>query len=864
MRKFAIILSAACCFMAMPVMSELTHTLIINEVMQSVTRGSMDQLNEYPDGWVELYNPSNTAVTLTGYAIGEKNNFNKCFPIPKATKRKEEYQWWTGTTVVSWEPSGNISVPAKGYLVIYCDNEMTTCGSEVHTDFRMPNAKGGTLYLFDSGKHLVDSMYLPPMPATDVAYGREADGSNKMGYMLSPTKGSKNSGGIAKMVLPYPNMTESRVSESKSDSGEKMSVSISLPAGVPDDAVIRYTTDGTEPTSSSAVYSQTLQIGKTTIVRASIFAKDCVTPPAATRSYIFLGRKLTVPIVSMVTDKKNLNDSKIGIIVNNTSSDNKENWRRPVIMDYFPGGATTSLFNQGAEIRVSGAYSRSNRQKSFIVYADSRFSFGSKDYFEAPFWQYTGSDMTQSPSIGLRSSGNDFNFSQMRDGVSQMLFGLNTDLDWQDFQPAITFINGEYYGILNIRERANEDNIWMHYNTDRGGHLTEITLIENPTWWGSAPKVGDMGQYNQFTSFLNNSSKNDKLSEYESRMDVVEFTNFMMANIYMSNTDFPGNNFVMWRPEANGGKWRFILKDVDRSLGFCYWHGESDNKDGGRSDAKYLRWILQAPKDVFKNNYDANGDAGTQIIRQLMAIHEYREMFVDRFTVYLGDFLTADNITSVIDKTANLMSVEMEYHKEKYGGTMKEWQTELSNMKTWANERTENMYTQLRELFTDSKYKYYDAKLGLGVPVVTTINKEIADCGNYNVTINGIPLTRAVFDGKLYAGRKYSISAVTKDGSSDDIGWRVVCKDKKGAVLSNDVYDKPLCEVTPGSSVGSIEISLIGNVSAIDENCYSMEPVDMRYYNMQGIESSSPFDGMNIIRYTYPDGSVSTQKLLIK
>lgn len=858
MRKPAVALSVLLCCSVSPVMSELTHSLVINEVMQSVTRGDVDKLNEYPDGWVELYNPTGSDVTLTGYVLSEKKDPGKGYKIPKATQKVIDYDWWGNPVGEHWQTtSNNIKVPKNGYIVIYCDNEAVTCEKEVHTDFRMPNAKGGTLYLYDgSGKtaKLVDSLYLPPMPATDVAYGRKTDGAGETGYMLTPTKGKMNSGGFAKMVLPEPIITESRITESQSGSGEIIRVSMSMPEGVPDNAVIRYTLNYSEPTASSARYSEELQINKTTIVRAAIFASGCITPPAATRSYIFLGRKLSVPVVSLVTDKKNLDDSKIGIIVNNTSSDDKENWRRPVKMEYFPTGEKVSLLNQGAEIRVSGAYSRANKQKSFIVYANSRFDSGGKDYFEAPFWEFTGSDMTQSPSIGLRSSGNDFNFSQMRDGISQMLFGMNTDLDWQDFQPAITFINGEYYGILNIRERANEDNIWMHYKDADGGRLTDITLIENP-WWGSGGlKQGDWGQYNEFKSFLG-SSKNKTLSEYEKRMDVVEFTNFMIANIYMSNTDFPGNNYVMWRPVESGGKWRFILKDVDRSLGLCYWHGESSNKAGGGSNAKYLRWILRDQYNVFPNNYEgANSEESTQLLRNLMAIQSYSDKFVDRFTVYLGDFLKADNIASVIDGTAALMSLEMEYHKKKYGGTVNDWWTEIDRMKTWAKERTENMYAQLQDY---SKFK-------LGAPVRTTVNDGASDCGNYVVTINDIPLTTGFFDGKLFTGRRYRICATRKSGGSDDIGWRVICRDKAGAVLSNTVYDKPLCEITPGSDVKGIEISLIGSISGIEDEYYSMEPVDVRYYNLQGIESSSPFEGMNVIRYTYPDGSVSVRKQMVE
>ncbi len=843
MRRSVILSALLCCF-TLPAMSGLTRSLIINEVMQSVTQGNLDQLNEYPDGWVELYNPTDNAITLTDYALGESNKFSKCYKIPRSG-HMESNGWWSW-----WVEDGDVVIPARGHMIIYCDNEATVTDMEVHTDFRMPNSKGGTLYLFDSNKNLADSLYLPPMPATDVAYGRETDGSSKTGYMLTPTKGASNSGGFAKMILPDPIITPSMISEAKANSGKKMDISISMPQGVPDDAVIRYSLSYSEPTSSSPIYTEGIQIDKTTIVKAAIFAKGCITPPAATRCYIFLGRKLSVPVVSLVTDRKNLYDSDAGIIVNNTSSDDKENWRRPVRIDYFPTGKDVSQLSQGAEIRVSGAYSRANAQKSFIVYANSRFDAGGKDYFEAPFWEYTGSDMTKSPSIGLRSSGNDFNFSQMRDGVSQMLFGMNTDLDWQDFQPAITFINGEYYGILNIRERANEDNIWMHYEDDKGGHLNEITLIENPTWGQDGLKRGDWGQYNEFTSFL--SSKSTTLSDYEKSIDVVEFTNLMMANIYMSNTDFPGNNYVMWRPEAAGGKWRFILKDVDRSFGLCYWHGDSSNMDGGSSDAEYLRWILRDPENIFQNNYESNGADQTRLIRYLMKIPSYRDMFADRFTIYLGDFLKSDYIASVIDRTADVMSLEMEYHKMLYGGGMNDWYTEIDRMKTWAKERTESMYAQLKEYFN------FDTL------IKAKINDNMADYADFNVTVNGIPLATGLFDGKLFAGRTYSISAARKSGGSNDIGWRVVCRNNAGQVISNDIHNGPSFDITPNSSISEITISVIGSITDVNEPISINEPVNIRYYNMHGVESDRPFNGMNIKRSTYSDGTISSEILLIR
>ena len=44
--------------------------IIINEVMQSNIDCLVDDSNEFPDSWVELYNPQGTSENLNRYKIG--------------------------------------------------------------------------------------------------------------------------------------------------------------------------------------------------------------------------------------------------------------------------------------------------------------------------------------------------------------------------------------------------------------------------------------------------------------------------------------------------------------------------------------------------------------------------------------------------------------------------------------------------------------------------------------------------------------------------------------------------------------------------------------------------------------------------
>ena len=85
------ILSTALCTQA--------QDLVINELMQSNIECIMDDINEFPDSWVELYNPTDAAINLKDYKISNKNKANKAWQLPNKT------------------------VAAKSYVVIYCDKE---------------------------------------------------------------------------------------------------------------------------------------------------------------------------------------------------------------------------------------------------------------------------------------------------------------------------------------------------------------------------------------------------------------------------------------------------------------------------------------------------------------------------------------------------------------------------------------------------------------------------------------------------------------------------------------------------------------------------------------------------------------------
>ena len=278
--------------------------VVINELMQSNVDCIMDDLNEFPDSWVELYNSGTEAVNLKDFKLGVKDKVGKAWQLPNKT------------------------LSAKAYAVVYCDKEE----SGMHTSFRLETGKDGSVYLF-KGDEIVDKVeQLAKMPAPNIAYGRKTDGVGEWGYQATPTPGKANCGKTCADILGEPVFSRKG---SVMTSSQTIQLTLSMPEGTPEGAVIRYTTDGKEPTASSTVYRSPISINSNKVIRAKLFCEGYLSPVSTAQSYIFLDRQMTIAVISIVTDDRYMNDNAIGIIKNNPNKENKKDWRRPINIEMF-------------------------------------------------------------------------------------------------------------------------------------------------------------------------------------------------------------------------------------------------------------------------------------------------------------------------------------------------------------------------------------------------------------------------------------------------------------------------------------------------------------------------------------------------
>lgn len=218
----------------------IAQTLFINEFMASNSATITDpDFNNYAD-WIEIYNSGSTFVNLKDYYITDDLSQPQKFKI-----------------------QNDLIVEAGGYGLIWADDANT--GN--HANFKL-SADGESIGLFDPSVQLIDTLNYG-LQQTDVSMGRFPNGTNNWFKFTPATPGSVNLESGIFNILPVPSIS---TQSGFFSSSINVSASHSL-----QDVIIRFTSDGTIPTSSSDIYSIPLQIDSTTVVRFRAF-KDGYTP----------------------------------------------------------------------------------------------------------------------------------------------------------------------------------------------------------------------------------------------------------------------------------------------------------------------------------------------------------------------------------------------------------------------------------------------------------------------------------------------------------------------------------------------------------------------------------------------------------
>ncbi|MCX7875093.1 MAG: CotH kinase family protein [Melioribacteraceae bacterium] len=597
------------------------QSIVINEVMSSNKKTIYDENGDASD-WFELYNISENEINLNGFYVTDDS-----LKIKK---------WMFGNRVIK----------PKSYLIVFASSKDRKDKYD-HTNFNI-SAAGEILILSDPQGKVVDKIFVPASQS-DISYGREYDGSIKWTFQ-NPSPGKPNNGKL-----------NNNISDSVKVSlkGGFYSSQISLSLQSANDCKIYYTLDGKDPDSTSNLYSAPINISKTTVLKAVSIKKDFLPSPVLIQTYL-INEKTDLPVISLITDPYNLFDKNYGIYTNYTMD-----WERPAYIEFYDENKKLG-FTKNCIINIHGSQSANWAQKSLAV----KFKDGIPP-LEYPL--FPDFRIKTFKSFVLRNSGNDWQYTHIRDAMMQTLV-KDLDIEYQEYRPAVTFINGEYWGIYNIREKINEHYISYRHNVNPDS----IDMLEN----NMSVLYGDSLHYLKLINYITNADMNSEESYnfIKNMIDLDECILYFAAQAYYDNMDWPGTNIKYWRERKSTGKWRWILFDLDFGFGL-YNHGPWED---------HIAFMFSPVETRY-----SNPPWSTLLQRKLVANSKIRNKFINQIADLLNTNFKSDRVVNIINTLSNRIATELVRHRKRWNLVGES----TSKLISFANERPAYLRNHVRNYF---------------------------------------------------------------------------------------------------------------------------------------------------------------------
>lgn len=683
------------------------QTVLLNELVTRNGAGLADEDGRRPD-WVELLNPGTAAANLAGWGLSDDPTAPFRWRFPART------------------------LAGRGRLVVFLSGLDRPQSVTLHAGFRLAGEGGEMLVLTRPDGLAADQVAVPPLPR-DVSYGRAPDGGPDWAHFAEPTPRTANNTTAfdAPVVMPEPSHAGGFYAEPF-----ELAWTTADPA-----AAIHCTLDGSEPTPASPRFTAPIpvqsragepdllalipgtatgnehtdgwfpplgRVAKATVVRARAFRAGALPSAIATHSY-FVGldaaRRYPLPVVSLATDAAGLFDYDRGIymlgrvfddwrkahpdepLTGHTPANYTQRgpaWARPAHFEFYEPGGLRAVA-QEVEVDIQGQSTRSFRQKPLGLKA--RGNAAPTDTFAHEVFpglrrRGDGAPLREFGSLRLRNGGNDWAYTLLRDGLAHRLAGP-LGFDTLAWRPAAVFLNGEFWGVQDLREQQDAGQVEAHHGVPR----EDVVMLygEGSVEEGRADDGAPFRALREFAR-TNDLSRPENYGHVRARADLDNFILYHAANIYFGNADWPHNNLRVWRDRAGApgpgvapgrdGRWRWLLFDVDLGLGHPW--------SGGYGDPT----LANATAPAGRPGVDAPWS--TILLRALLKNADFRRDFLNTSADLLNSHFREARVRGVLDGMAGELAPVMAEHLRRWrtmDGSTNGWQENLRVLRTFAAQR---------------------------------------------------------------------------------------------------------------------------------------------------------------------------------
>ncbi len=620
--------------MQLLIIMPISAQILINEYSCSNINNKADNYNNYED-WIELHNSGATAVSISGYYFSDK--------VTNTTK---------------WQVPAGVSIPANGKMLVFCNGRGEYSGGYLHTSFKLTQCKPENIVFSNAAAVVLENIQLIPTQKGH-SRGRTTDGAATWSLFTTPTPGNAN----ANAKLNYASTPVFSLNAGYYPSAVNLTITS------PDTGVsIYYTTDGSEPTLASALYSAPINIANTKVIRAKAFSSNPNIPPSFTESNTYIiNENHSIATISVFGDQ-----------VDNLLGGSQLN-----------ADAGLEYFDRNNQIKAEATGSANKHGNDSWAYAQRGFDFIAKDQYGVDYALkhklFDAKDRSEFQRIIVKALANDnYPFStsgaaHIRDPYVHTLSlrgGLH--LDVRTYEPCVLYMNGQYWGLYDLREKM-DDADFTEYYYNSGENDIQMLKTWGSTWseYGGAQSQTD---WNTLKSYiLSNSMAVQSNYDYVDNLyNTKSLVDYFVLNSYVVCSDWLNWNTQWWRglnPNASKKKWRYCLWDEDATFGHYINYTNIPSQ-------------LPSADPCFPENLPNPGGQGhTQILNALMQNPVFKQYYIARFADLANTVFSCDNMQFLLDSLIDQFSTEMPKQIAKWGGSLSVWQNNVVQLKAFIDER---------------------------------------------------------------------------------------------------------------------------------------------------------------------------------
>ena len=607
----------------------------ISEICPSNTNYFEMGFDRFPD-WIELYNETDELLSMEGYSLSDDiDNLSK----------------WTFTSQ---------EIAPSDFLIISAEKNSLN-PAVIAFSFKK---KGETVYLTNPEGVIVDSVQFPTME-TDDSYGR----IDENWYFFDlPTPGTFNW-----LETAYKGYATSP-DFSKPSGYYNFGTQIQIHDGLNNEAFF-YSLNGEDPLESEP-YLAPIVLSETMTI-ASISKGDSLIDSPLIRNTYFVGAMSHgLPIVNLCLDSLILFDDSTGICMPGPNADSEfpfsgaNFWGDEKVNGWFQYFDENFQLLEELPVELSihgGSGSRVRPMKSFQLHAKSG-KFESRFFDEKP--------LQNQERILLRNAGNDYCNTCMLDGnLHDYLIKSELDVDLQAFSPTIVYINGNYFGMQNIREKVDRHYLASNYEADP----KNVNILE-----GSDLGVveGTAEGFEEIVDYVTDHdlSKSIHYAWMKAHIDMTSLVDYFIIELYVNNRDWPSNNLKLWNAPEHP-KWRYFCYDLDASFNY---------RDESLEARENLRFILD-------NHAETNSHI--KIFNALLQNEQFKVYFINRYADLLNTVFIPESMLEAFNMHRDEVEKDMNLHYTSWCTTLEEWQLRFERTYGFVHTRPAIIYNELKSVF---------------------------------------------------------------------------------------------------------------------------------------------------------------------